>query len=717
MKRKWAVLIVFAALATPDVRAKDDEGEAGFDKGVKTVRLLFKKRKWKDAKKKFAKLLEEHRDQDYVRAQLPLVRELTFECAFREKHGEPHPKDLVGGKLEAYHRQSSEVRIRYDRRALASHWIRSKDIWICPASFDGPHTMTIKGSRYPYRSSALLFFCMEEDKAILVNFGLTPEVASHRGLRPSIGELEAGRKTTLKEGKRSRAKGGEKFELSVKVKARSVHSYLGNKPMLKAPKDPKRWGQVGFTGLKRHEEVVISGRCKRWIQGLIDAEDQKRRATFKKTYREVDEMPLWLMEKGEARQSTGAVAPRTEWPVELDGTTKAIAHSVAFLIGIGQGDKALAVLHENDIVPEVVRDFLEAKAQRRRGHFKKALALFGKVRSKAPEFLEAIEGEALMFARLRETDRATAVYDELLERYPGDATLHVNWSLTLMRQGRLTEADKLVKAALGRGVSSDNLLLVARLLQKSRSGPPFGRKSEYKSRHYHIVSDIDHGICVEAARYLEQLHASLSRTLERPGKSTGDKLHKVYLFSGQAGYLSYYKDLMAVDARGSAGLYSPLLKQLLIWSQPSKKEMMRTVRHEGFHQYLDRVLPNAPRWFNEGLAVYYETATMSIARMQVGQYREDCQKTVMQHQVVPLRRFFRLDDAAFMRKAPVHYAQSWAIIQLLLRTDKEHKQLFKKLWDSYRDTPDHEEALAAVLDAAAIEALELDLKRLLRIRR
>ena len=34
-------------------------------------------------------------------------------------------------------------------------------------------------------------------------------------------------------------------------------------------------------------------------------------------------------------------------------------------------------------------------------------------------------------------------------------------------------------------------------------------------------------------------------------------------------------------------MYSPLLKQLLIWNTPDSDRMIRTARHEGFHQYLD----------------------------------------------------------------------------------------------------------------------------------
>ncbi len=368
-------------------------------------------------------------------------------------------------------------------------------------------------------------------------------------------------------------------------------------------------------------------------------------------------------------------------------------------------------------LPAIVRKYLEAEAQMRLGRYRKALRAFQEVRAEAPDFLDAIEGEARMHAMLREPDKAAAVYTDLLARYPDDAANHVNWALILMRLGRLTDADTLVKGALARGVTSDDLQFVASLLQKSRHGPSFTKRFEFKTRHYHVVTDIGRSVCSEAARYLEQMYARFVNRLTRPPANKGDQRFKVYMFSGQAGYLAYYKDLTTGDATGSAGLYSPLLKQLLIWNQPRKADMMQTVRHEGFHQYLDRVLPNAPRWFNEGLAVYYESAKASRGELRVGQFREDSRATLEALGLVPLEDFFRLDDAAFMKKARLHYAQSWAIIYLLLQTDREHKQMFKKLWASYRDNPDHAEALATALSSDDIGSLKSALRGLVRKKR
>ncbi|MEE8105167.1 MAG: hypothetical protein V3T86_06500, partial [Planctomycetota bacterium] len=77
------VLFLFAvALA-----AEPEVGEKEFDKGLKSVRSLMKRRKWKKSRTTLSALLDQHKERDYVRARLPQLRELMFECWFREQYG------------------------------------------------------------------------------------------------------------------------------------------------------------------------------------------------------------------------------------------------------------------------------------------------------------------------------------------------------------------------------------------------------------------------------------------------------------------------------------------------------------------------------------------------------------------------------------------------------------------------------------------------------
>ncbi|MEE8105168.1 MAG: DUF1570 domain-containing protein [Planctomycetota bacterium] len=483
----------------------------------------------------------------------------------------------------------------------------------------------------------------------------------------------------------------------------SIQLKYNGRKVLKAWKRRDRWGRFGFGGLKM-PTIKVSGKCRLWMQSQLDKEDQKRRTKFRATYKETDHLPAWLLDGGmKDTKATGAVAPKSAWPVELGPTVKLIAEATLILIQAGQPEEALETLQVREVLPDAVREYLKACAHARLGRYRKALARYKIVRATAADFLPAIEGEARMHAKLRNTQKATAIYEDLLKRYPADPGIHVNWALALMRWGRLTAADTLIKSAISRGVDSPDIQQVAGLLQKSKHGPAFRRRFEHKTTHYHIVSDVDLSVCVQAGRNLERMYSMYVKRLARPADIGGDRRFKVYLFAGQDGYLSYYKDLVQRNAAGSAGLYSPLLKQLLIWSTPRRSDMMDTVKHEGFHQFLDRVLPNAPRWFNEGLAVYYESASVKHGRVKLGGFREDCRATLQEHGFVPLDKFFRLDDAAFMKNAPLHYAQSWALIYIMLQSEEN-------VFPKPRDTPDHEEALDAVLAESERAELQVLLK-------
>lgn len=64
----------------------------------------------------------------------------------------------------------------------------------------------------------------------------------------------------------------------------------------------------------------------------------------------------------------------------------------------------------------------------------------------------------------------------------------------------------------------------------------------------------------------------------------------------------------------AAGVYVPGRRELVLKTASSQEETLKVFRHETFHQYLAGVygdLPFAP-WFNEGHAVLFETAQISV---------------------------------------------------------------------------------------------------------
>lgn len=70
-----------------------------------------------------------------------------------------------------------------------------------------------------------------------------------------------------------------------------------------------------------------------------------------------------------------------------------------------------------------------------------------------------------------------------------------------------------------------------------------------------------------------------------------------------------YLEAAGEDMAWSAAYWSPLRRELVAYLPPDgEHELLRTIRHEAFHQYLSyacSMIPASP-WFNEGYAQYFE---------------------------------------------------------------------------------------------------------------
>src|SRR5207244_794274 len=138
----------------------------------------------------------------------------------------------------------------------------------------------------------------------------------------------------------------------------------------------------------------------------------------------------------------------------------------------------------------------------------------------------------------------------------------------------------------------------------------------------------------------------------------------VCLFSGQEGYTNYIAGL-GVHVENTLGVYFPDLKQLLIWNQPQRERMFETIRHEGFHQYFDRITHNAPRWLNEGLAKYFQVSELVNGRWKDGIVPGEHLRALSEGALVPLSTFLRMDATTFYSRASLHYAEAWAFVHFL----------------------------------------------------
>ena len=82
----------------------------------------------------------------------------------------------------------------------------------------------------------------------------------------------------------------------------------------------------------------------------------------------------------------------------------------------------------------------------------------------------------------------------------------------------------------------------------------------------------------------------------------------IRLFQNREQYARYVGDALA----WSSGMWMPGRRELVLFQQENKNDMMRIVRHEAFHQYLSYAscMLNVAPWLNEGHACLFENASV-----------------------------------------------------------------------------------------------------------
>jgi hypothetical protein len=274
--------------------------------------------------------------------------------------------------------------------------------------------------------------------------------------------------------------------------------------------------------------------------------------------------------------------------------------------------------------------------------------------------------------------------------------------------GRTIKAKSIVDAAIARGVGCDALDHVNTLLVRALNGPPWPKRFACHTQNFCVVSDIDQKTCEEAARLLESGYSVYMSALEKLPRSGSDRF-RVYLFSGEAGYQAWIKDVIGDIPPHTAGIYSPVIKVLLIWNLPSRADMLQTVRHEGFHQYLDRLMTSPPVWFNEGLAEYFELATLSRGNLIAPERHPRHSEFLDNGTLLPLSTFMFETQDVFYAHTESRYAQAWALVTYLRHSSPENKQLFQKLWYLLRKNVPAQEAIRQTFTPADMARLDREL--------
>lgn len=703
-------LILCALLQAPST-------EADFLSGYEEVQALMNQGEWSAARDRLKGLIEEHREKSYVKIKRIEIEECLKNCAFWERFDDKGYDELISGRLHYYRPRSGEIKLEYGAETAKDfkpprelNLLAPPDLLMHPALFSGPYTLEFSGRAYPslaftaQEKMPTVHVCCQDNKGYAICFGHDKEKSGRtvKQISASIRCWTEDEMSTRLCKKPSPARSGKRFQLKVKVGKKEIAAYCHNRMLFKVDKPDGLYGGFGYSHLP-FEKIVVQGRIQSsWLEGMRDKAVHEERKRFEKSYDLDADLPEWLRGgkgKGFFERLFSALGDRNDdaYPGKLlPGQSRYVEKAIRFLHkeALDEGIEYIAQIPA-DKISVAGRAWLFGLAYLRKEDYVQAFAELDKVCRLEPDFIPSGTMRARCRFHMKRIEEALQESRDLVKAHPEDVQLHRELAEMLLYSGKPREAKELIDRTLKAGLDPEELQSINAILVKALQGPRWAEVQEQESKHYHLFSDMDARTCREARNVLEEAYTMYTRSLERV-EDQGVEKFRVYLFSGESGYKAYCKGIGSELPMKTGGLYSPALKQLMIWNLPDREDMLRTVRHEGFHQYLDRVMVHPPRWFNEGLAQYYEIARRERGVWKLGGIYPEYEPHLsdLKYVLIPLKEFIYQGDRAFLEKADLNYAQSWLFIHFLLHGTEENRALFDRLFEALQG----EAPTKAVLD-------------------
>lgn len=260
---------------------------------------------------------------------------------------------------------------------------------------------------------------------------------------------------------------------------------------------------------------------------------------------------------------------------------------------------------------------------------------------------------------------AMQIYERTLARHPANGDLYVSLLRLAMQTHQSARAHELIDKAPRTMVHAEFPRLV-RTLQTAESAFPGTPPAPYPFKRYVVVSDLDEAAKRRIAEFMAGVYEEYAVVFRYPKNET----LKFYVkaFAKEVDFRTYYEAVTGASELGKSyrveGFYDDTVKELVVYKTD---KMWETMRHEGFHQYVDYFVKDCPTWFNEGYASYFETSTADGPRDNPS--RAAAVADGLARDLLPPLKDLLLMKAETFRSHPYSahlYAQSWSFIYFLI---------------------------------------------------
>lgn len=192
-----------------------------------------------------------------------------------------------------------------------------------------------------------------------------------------------------------------------------------------------------------------------------------------------------------------------------------------------------------------------------------------------------------------------------------------------------------------------------------------------RSAHYDVLSNAGEEHTREVVRDLETLASILTETSTRFRSAAVPTT--VLVFADRKESEPYFELLLGRDKPAATGLYVRHSGggTMFIDGSRRRQRIEKTAMHELVHDLLRQSDSKAPHWIEEGLAEYFSTGEIGDGKVTAGLPIRAHALLVRKSLPLSLDQMFSIRAETDEALTPAFYAQSWASVAWLMRTDRD----------------------------------------------
>jgi len=239
----------------------------------------------------------------------------------------------------------------------------------------------------------------------------------------------------------------------------------------------------------------------------------------------------------------------------------------------------------------------------------------------------------------------------------------------------------------------------------------YGRRAAVvEARHYVILTNAGAALARETALHMDAIFEEYEKRLLFREKIAVRFVVKVFATEDE------YREHDA--PHDSVAYFRSATRELVTFADRNRERMFSSLYHEGMHQFLHFYIPDPPAWFDEGLAMYFETAvwrgsaTRGGKAYLVGGKLQEAARIVKEGvasgALPPVRKLLTMPAVEFYDvDAAANYAKSWALTHMMIESgDRLLLEMWKDYFVALRDGATHEEANRVFFKGNNIDIIE-----------